>query len=65
MLNGFNCSRNWRIMMLKNYYEHEKINKNIYDGVREYCKNEHVNEEYFRSCASKSGLPDKPKKELS
>jgi hypothetical protein len=51
--------------MLKNYYEHEKINKNIYDGVREYCKNEHVNEEYFRSCASKSGLPDKPKKELS
>jgi D-alanyl-D-alanine carboxypeptidase len=30
-------------------YEYEKTNKNIYDGVREYCITEQVNEEYLRS----------------
>ncbi len=31
----------------------ENTTKNIYDGVREYCKAEQVDEEYFRSCLRK------------
>lgn len=46
--------------MFKSYYEHEKVTKNIYDGVREYCITEQVNEEYFRSSIGKDGLRDKP-----
>lgn len=34
--------------MLKSLYEHENTNKNIYDGAREYCILELVDEEYFR-----------------
>jgi len=47
--------------VLKSLYEHEIDNKNIYDGVREYCLAEQVNEEYLRGSVSKSGLAAKPK----
>jgi len=36
--------------MLKTLYEHEKSNNIIYDGLREYCVTEKVNEEYLRAC---------------
>ena len=35
--------------MLKTLYEHEKSNNIIYDGLREYCVTEKVNEEYLRA----------------
>lgn len=37
--------------MLKTLYEFEKENKNNYDDVREYCRAERINEEYFRASA--------------
>ncbi len=46
--------------MLKSLYEHEKANNNIYDGVREYCITEQLNEEYFRASITKNGLGGKP-----
>lgn len=60
MLNGNNCSKIGGLMMLKSFYEHEKTNKSIYDGVREYCRIEQVNEEYFRNYINKHGLGSKP-----
>lgn len=36
-------------------YEFEKITKNIYDDVREYCITEKVDEEYLRSSLIKDG----------
>jgi hypothetical protein len=46
--------------MLKSLYEHKKTNKNIYDGIRQYCIVERVNEEYLRSSISENGLGGKP-----
>ena len=35
--------------MLKMFYEAEKNNRNNYDGYREYCIAERVNEDFFRT----------------
>lgn len=35
--------------MFNDFYEFEKDNKNIYDGAREYCMAENINEEYLRA----------------
>jgi len=45
--------------MLKSLYEYEKNNKNIYDGVKEYCLAERVNEEYFRASMVQKELKQK------
>jgi hypothetical protein len=47
--------------MFKSLYEFEKINKNNYDGIREYCLAEKVNEEYYRYSMNKNKMGDKPK----
>ena len=51
-------------MMLTNFYEHEKSNKNIDDGVSEYCRMEQLNEEHFRYLARKESLGGKDKKKI-
>lgn len=39
--------------MFTNLYEHEVTTKNTYDGLREYCVIEKVNEEYLRGSIRK------------
>lgn len=45
--------------MYRNLYEYEICNKIKYDGIREYCKAEHMNEEHFRAFMHKSGWKHK------
>jgi hypothetical protein len=45
---------------MENIYMQEKSNKRIYDGVREYCMVEQVNEEYFRASMGQKGWKHKP-----
>lgn len=46
--------------MFNCFYEDENISRNIYDGVREYCKIEGVNEGYFRKTLRENKLGRKP-----
>jgi len=46
--------------MMKNIYIQEKSNKRIYDGVREYCIVEQVNEEYLRTSMRQKEKKHKP-----
>jgi len=46
--------------MYNSFYEYENISRNIYDGVREYCKIEGVDEGYFRKTLRKNKLGGKP-----
>lgn len=48
--------------MFKSLYEYEKVNKNNYDGIREYCLAEKLNEEYFRYSMKKNKMGDKPRR---
>lgn len=42
------------------YMYYYKCNKNVYDGLRDYCICERVNEEYLRTLVEKP-LVEKPK----
>lgn len=45
--------------MMNRIYMYEISNKNIYDGIREYCIAERVNEEYFRASMRQKGKKHK------